>query len=209
MNLAIMRLGVCIGLVIKFTHCLWWFLLGLGFLVTPHPRISQQTSRVSLDSPRRTKRKVASEMTSPSKRCQPDELQTSSPALKAPEKTGEMRSSCAEQDKASCKRPMILRTRVPALKTTDICQEITLDPLRGGKRSSVVHSVVLKPQKIKKRWGGHYPSSQSESRWFTWCEMCWSQSIKLGQWVASLNVSESPGAFPKPRFLSCFPGIGN
>lgn len=119
--------------------------------MTPHTRISQQTSQVSLESPRRTKRKVASEITSPSKRSQPDGLQTSSPALKAPEKTGEMRRSCAEQDKASHERPMILRTRVPALKTTEISQEITLDPLRGGKRSSVVPSVILKPQKMKKR----------------------------------------------------------
>ncbi|EPQ11603.1 Origin recognition complex subunit 1 [Myotis brandtii] len=137
--------------------------LELGsFPVTPHTRISQQTSQVSLESPRRTKRKVASEITSPSKRSQPDGLQTSSPALKAPEKTGEMRRSCAEQDKASHERPMILRTRVPALKTTEISQEITLDPLRGGKRSSVVPSVVLKPQKMKKR-EAQTPDAQDEA----------------------------------------------
>lgn len=159
MHLPIVRLGVYIVLVIKLTHCLWWFLLGLGLPVTPTPRVSQQTSRMSLDSPRRTKRKVASEITSPSKRSQPDGLQTSSPALKATEKMGEMQRSCAEQDKASPECRMILRTRVPTLKTTEISQEITLDPFRGGKRRTVVPSVVLKPEKIKKRWEGRYPSS--------------------------------------------------
>ncbi|KAK1340011.1 hypothetical protein QTO34_018575 [Cnephaeus nilssonii] len=137
--------------------------LELGsFPVTPNTRISQETSRVSLDSPRRTKRKVASEITSPSKRSQPDGLQTSSPALKAPEKTGAMRRSCAEQDEASRECRMILRTRVPALKTTEISREITLDPFRGGKKSSVVPSVILKPEKIKKR-EAQTPEAQDEA----------------------------------------------
>ena len=146
------RLGVCIGLVIKLTHCLWCFLLGLGFPMTPNTGISQQKSRASLDSPSRTKRKVASEITSPSKRSQLDGLQASSPALKAPEKTGEIRRSCAEEDKkASRECHRTLRTRVPALKTTEISEKITLEPSSGGRRSSVVPSMVLKPEKIKKR----------------------------------------------------------
>ncbi|XP_054428366.1 origin recognition complex subunit 1 [Pteronotus mesoamericanus] len=113
--------------------------------------ISQQTSWASLDSPRRIKRKVASKITSPSKRSHPDVLQTSSPGLKAPEETGELRRSCAEDKKASHECHMTLRTRVPALKTREISEKITLEPSSGGKRSSVVPSVVLKPEKIKKR----------------------------------------------------------
>ncbi|XP_025790991.1 origin recognition complex subunit 1 [Puma concolor] len=119
---------------------------------TPNTRISQQNSGASLDSPGRSKRKVTlSEITSPTKRSQPDRLHTSSPALKAPQKTGEIQSSCAKDDKKAspdCHR--ILRTRVPALKTTEICEERTLTPIRGGWKSSVP-SVVLKPENIKKR----------------------------------------------------------
>ncbi|XP_036303144.1 origin recognition complex subunit 1 [Pipistrellus kuhlii] len=137
--------------------------LELGSLpVTPNTGISQETSQVSLDSPRRSKRKVASEITSPSKKSQPDGLQTSSPAPKAPEETGEMRRSCAEQDEASRESRMVLRARVPALKTTEISQEITLDPIRGGKRSSVVPSVVLKPEVIRKR-EAQTPEAQDEA----------------------------------------------
>ncbi|KAM7098320.1 origin recognition complex subunit 1 isoform 2-T5 [Molossus nigricans] len=123
-----------------------------SFPMTPNSGISHQTSCTSLDSPRRTKRKVASEITSPCKRSQPDGLQTSFAALKAPKKTGEILRSCVEQDKkASPECHMILRTRVPALKTTEISEEITLDPVRGGKKSLVVPSVILKPVKTKKR----------------------------------------------------------
>ncbi|XP_043430895.1 origin recognition complex subunit 1 [Prionailurus bengalensis] len=123
-----------------------------GFPRTPNTRISQQNSGASLDSPGRSKRKVTlSEITSPTKRSQPDRLHTSSPALKAPQKTGEIQSSCAKDGKKAspdCHR--ILRTRVPALKTTEICEERTLTPIRGGWKSSVP-SVVLKPENIKKR----------------------------------------------------------
>lgn len=130
-------------------------LLGLGFPRTPDISISQKTSLPSLDSPRRTKRKVDfSETTSPSKRSQPDVLQTSSLALKAPEKTGEIRCSRAKEDKkASLECHMILRTRDPVLRTTEIIsEERMLTPFKGGKRSSLVCSVVLSPEKIKKRY---------------------------------------------------------
>ncbi|XP_045870644.1 origin recognition complex subunit 1 [Meles meles] len=124
-----------------------------GFPRTPNTRISQQNSGTLLDSPRRSKRKVAfSEITSPTKKSQPDGLHTSSPALKAPQKTGEIQSSCAKDDKkASPNCHRILRTRVPALKTTEISEERTLTPIRGGCKSLAVPSVVLKPDIIKKR----------------------------------------------------------
>ncbi|KAI5139209.1 Origin Recognition Complex Subunit 1 [Manis pentadactyla] len=122
-----------------------------SFPRTPNTRISQTTSQDSLDSPGKTKRKVAfSEITSPSKRSQLDGLQTLSPALKAPQKTGDMQHSCAKDDKASPEYQMILRTRVPALKTTEISEESTLIPVRAGRRSSMA-SMVLKPVYIKKR----------------------------------------------------------
>ncbi|XP_036877645.2 origin recognition complex subunit 1 [Manis javanica] len=122
-----------------------------SFPRTPNTRISQTTSQDSLDSPGKTKRKVAFlEITSPSKRSQLDGLQTLSPALKAPQKTEDMRHSCAKDDKASAEYQMILRTRVPALKTTEISEESTLIPVRVGRRSSMA-SVVLKPVYIKKR----------------------------------------------------------
>ncbi|KAF0873927.1 ORC1 protein, partial [Crocuta crocuta] len=113
---------------------------------------SQQDSGASLDSPGRSKRKVSlSEITSPTKRSQPDRLHTFSPALKAPQKTGEIQNSCAKDDKKAspdCHR--ILRTRAPALKTTEISEERTLTPIGGGWKSSVP-SVILKPESIKKR----------------------------------------------------------
>ncbi|XP_059230722.1 origin recognition complex subunit 1 isoform X2 [Mustela nigripes] len=72
-------------------------------------------------------------------------------ALKALQKTGEIQSSCAADDKkASPNCHRILRTRVPALKTTEISEERRLTPTRGGT-SSAVSSVVLKPDSIKKR----------------------------------------------------------
>lgn len=143
----------------------WFFFLGLGSPRTPNAKISQQTSWVSLDSPRRTKQKVAfSEISSPSKKSRPDGLQTLSLALKAPEKTGEIQHSCAEEDKkASRECHMILRTRVSALKL-EIIGERSLTPFRKGKRSSVVPSVVLKPEKIKKRWPRYYPASHRANR---------------------------------------------
>ncbi|XP_021528967.2 origin recognition complex subunit 1 [Aotus nancymaae] len=115
--------------------------------------MSQQASCASLDSPGRTKRKVTfSEITSPSKRSQPDKLQTLSQALKAPEKTRENGLSYTEDDKkASPEHCMILRTQIPALKTIDIRDERTLTPIRGGRRSSVVPSVILKPENIENR----------------------------------------------------------
>ncbi|XP_037014230.2 origin recognition complex subunit 1 [Artibeus jamaicensis] len=138
--------------------------LELGsFPATPNTGISQQKSRASLDSPGRTKRKVASEITSPSKRSQLDGLQASSPAPKAPEKTGEIRRPYAEEDKkASHECHRTLRTRVPALKTTEISEKITLKPSSGGKRSSVVPSVILKPEETKKR-EAEQPEAQDEA----------------------------------------------
>lgn len=99
------------------------------------------------------KRKVAfSEITSPSKRSQPDGPQNSSAALKTPEKAGEIQQCWAEDDKkASPDGCMILRTRVPALKTTETSEERTFTPVRGGQKSLVVPSVILKPENIKKR----------------------------------------------------------
>lgn len=181
---------MCVVQVIKFTHCLWWFLLGLGSPRTPNTRISRQTSWASPDSPRRTKRKAAlSEITSPSKRSQPDGLQTPSPARKAPEKTGEIqRRSCAKDDKkVSAERHMTLRPRVPALKTTVLSEERRLTPTRGGRRSSMVPSVILIPENIRKRWPGTLPCPpQSRLRSSTWCEVCGPQLVKLEQWVTNL-----------------------
>lgn len=207
MNLARMRLRVLIVLITKFIHRLWWFLLGLGFPRTPNTRISQQNSGASLDSPGRSKRKVTlSEITSPTKRSQPDRLHTSSPALKAPQKTGEIQSSCAKDDKKAspdCHR--ILRTRVPALKTTEICEERTLTPIRGGWKSSVP-SVVLKPENIKKRWLGVLPClPQSKLRSFTWCEMCGTELLKLEQQISYLTAVESPRSLSKTQILEPLP----
>lgn len=146
--------------------------LWLGLPRTPSTRISQQNSGALLDSPGRSKRKVAfSEITSPTKRSQPDGLHTSSPALKAPQKTGEIQSSCAKDDKKAspdCHR--ILRTRVPALKTTETSEERTLTPIKGGWKSSPVPSIILKPQNIKKRWLGRYPASH-RAHWAPLCDV--------------------------------------
>ncbi|XP_060144055.1 origin recognition complex subunit 1 [Globicephala melas] len=124
-----------------------------SFPRTHNTRISQQTSWASLESPGRMKRKVAfSEITSPSKRSQPDGPQNSSAALKTPEKAGEIQQCWAEDDKkASPDGCMILRTRVPALKTIETSEERTFTPVRGGQKSLVVPSVILKPENIKKR----------------------------------------------------------
>ncbi|KAB0391769.1 hypothetical protein E2I00_003781 [Balaenoptera physalus] len=124
-----------------------------SFPRTHNTRISQQTSWASLESPGRMKRKVAfSEITSPSKRSQPDGPQNSSPALRTPEKAGEIQQCCAEDDKKpSPDGCMILRTRVPALKTTETSEERTLTPIKGGQKSSAVPSVILKPENIKTR----------------------------------------------------------
>ncbi|XP_072628207.1 origin recognition complex subunit 1 isoform X2 [Canis lupus baileyi] len=135
-----------------------------GFPRTPSTRISQQNSGALLDSPGRSKRKVAlSEITSPTKRSQPDELHTLSPALKTPQKTGEIHSSCARNDKKAspdCQR--ILRTRVPALNTMEIIEERTLKPIYRGWPSSVVPSVILTPKNIKKR-EAEEPEAQDET----------------------------------------------
>ncbi|XP_008065751.1 LOW QUALITY PROTEIN: origin recognition complex subunit 1 [Carlito syrichta] len=126
--------------------------LELGsFPGTPNTRMSQKTSCSSLNSPGRTKRKIAfSEITS-AKKSQPDKLKTLSPVPKAPEKTGQIRLSCTEDNKkASPERHMVLRTRTPALKTTEFSEERTLTPIRGGQKSSVVPFVVLKPENKKR-----------------------------------------------------------
>ncbi|XP_058159572.1 origin recognition complex subunit 1 isoform X2 [Dasypus novemcinctus] len=135
-----------------------------SFSQTTNTRIFQQTSCTSSDSPERTKRKVAfSEITSPSKRSQCDELQTSSPALKTQERTVEIQLSCTKDDKkSSSENQMILRTRIPALKTTDTSEERKLTPIRGGQKSSVVSSVVLVPEKIKKK-KAEEPEAQNEA----------------------------------------------
>uniref|UniRef100_A0A4W2DIN5 Origin recognition complex subunit 1 n=1 Tax=Bos indicus x Bos taurus TaxID=30522 RepID=A0A4W2DIN5_BOBOX len=133
-------------------------LSNLGF-----PRIPRQ-SCASLDSPGRMKRKVAfSEVMSPSKRSLPDGFQTSSPALKAPEKTGEIQHSCTKDaKKTSPDHGMILRARAPALKITETSEERTLTPIGGGRKSSVVPSVILKPEYIKRREGKE-PEVQDEA----------------------------------------------
>nr|XP_012631705.1 origin recognition complex subunit 1 isoform X1 [Microcebus murinus]XP_012631706.1 origin recognition complex subunit 1 isoform X1 [Microcebus murinus] len=139
--------------------------LDLGSLPrTPNTRMCQQTSSASLSSPEGNKRKVAfSEITSPSKRCQPDKLQTLSPVLKAPEKTGKMPLSCTGADKkASPECHMILRARITALEATETSKERTLSPISGGQRSSVMASVILKPESIKKR-DAKEPEAQSKA----------------------------------------------
>ncbi|XP_060062194.1 origin recognition complex subunit 1 [Erinaceus europaeus] len=120
---------------------------------TPNTRNSHQTSQISLESPGRTKRKVnCSEVTSPSKRCQPDEHLALSPLPKDSQKPGGIEHSCTEDDKnASSECHRALRTRVPALTATDIVKETTITPVRGQQKSSVVPSVTLTPEIIKKR----------------------------------------------------------
>ena len=181
-NLSLKRLAICTVLVRKFTHCLWWFLLNLGFPRTPNTRISPAASCASLDSPGRMKRKVAfSEVMSPSKRSLPDGFQTSSPALKAPEKTGEIQHSCTKDaKKTSPDHGMILRARAPALKITETSEERTLTPIGGGRKSSVVPSVILKPEYIKRRWLGDVTLSPTEQiKILHMMEMCGSQPVNL------------------------------
>ncbi|XP_064138047.1 origin recognition complex subunit 1 isoform X3 [Loxodonta africana] len=122
---------------------------------TPDSSTSRQNACASLGSPGRTKRKVAfSEVTSPCKRPQPDELQTSSPALKSP---------CTKDNKkCSPECHMTLRTRVPVLKATEITEHKTLSPISGGRKSLVVSDVVLKPENIKKR-KVEEPEAQNEA----------------------------------------------
>ncbi|XP_037672612.1 origin recognition complex subunit 1 [Choloepus didactylus] len=133
-----------------------------SFPRTPNTRISQQTSCSSVDSPERTKRKMAfPEISSPSKRSQRDGLQT--PSLKTQEKTEEIQLSCTKDDKkASRESHMNLRTRVPSLNTTDINENRKLTPIRRGQKSSVVPSVVLIPENIKKR-KSEAPGAQNEA----------------------------------------------
>ncbi|XP_077005767.1 origin recognition complex subunit 1 isoform X4 [Tamandua tetradactyla] len=136
----------------KFTPLSPELFVELGLPRTPDSRISQQTSCASSDCPERTKRKVAlSEITSPSKRSQWAGLQTLTPALKTQEKTGEIPRSCTQDDKQfSPESHMILRTRVPSLKTT-LSEERKLTPIRGGRKSPVVSSMVLIPENIRER----------------------------------------------------------
>lgn len=137
--------------------------LELGsFPRTPNTKISQK-SWTSSHSPKRAKwEKAFSATTTPSKRSQPDVLQTLSPALKTPEKTRELRRSRAEDKAASRECHMILRARVPPLKTTEISEERILLSPRGGKRPLVVSSVILKPEKIEKR-EAKGPEAQDET----------------------------------------------
>nr|XP_055198134.1 origin recognition complex subunit 1 isoform X3 [Nyctereutes procyonoides] len=84
-------------------------------------------------------------------------------ALKTPQKTGEIHSSCARNDKKAspdCQR--ILRTRVPALNTTEIIEERTLKPIIGGRQSLVVPSMTLTPKNINKR-EAEEPEAQDET----------------------------------------------
>ncbi|KAM6172769.1 origin recognition complex subunit 1 isoform 2-T2 [Erethizon dorsatum] len=119
---------------------------------TPDAKISQQTSCASLDSPRKTKRKAAfSEIALHSKKPQADGVKSSSPALKAPEKTAALGLVCADDKKESSEYPMSLRTRVSAAKTMRLSEERNLTPIRGGQRPSGVPCVALKPEYIKKR----------------------------------------------------------
>lgn len=138
--------------------------LELGsFPRTPNTKISQELW-TSSHSPKRTKwEKAFSATTTPSKRSQPDVLQTLSPALKTPEKTRELRRSRTEDKAASRECHMILRARGPPLKTTEISEERTLLSPRGGKRPLAVPSVILKPEKIEKREAKGPEEAQDET----------------------------------------------
>uniref|UniRef100_H0XDA6 Origin recognition complex subunit 1 n=1 Tax=Otolemur garnettii TaxID=30611 RepID=H0XDA6_OTOGA len=129
----------------------------------PNTRMSQQTSCASSGSLGVSKRKMAlSEITSPSKRSQPDKLQTLSPVRKAPEKSGKIRLFGTKDDKKALpEHHMILRTRISALETTEVSGDTTLNPVSGGWRSSEVPSIILKPV-IKKR-GTKQQESQNEA----------------------------------------------
>ncbi|KAM5266228.1 origin recognition complex subunit 1 [Hipposideros larvatus] len=138
--------------------------LELGsFPRTPNTKISQELW-TSSHSPKRTKwEKAFSATITPSKRSQPDVLQTLSPALKTPEKTRELRRSRTEDKAASRECHMILRARGPPLKTTEISEERTLLSPRGGKRPLAVPSVILKPEKIEKREAKGPEEAQDET----------------------------------------------
>ncbi|XP_040834610.1 origin recognition complex subunit 1 isoform X2 [Ochotona curzoniae] len=115
---------------------------------------SQQPSYDSLDSPGRTKKKMAlSEATLSSKRSHPDSLGTSSPVLNGPEKTRKVQLLCAQDDssKTPPKRPMSLRPRIPSSRGGDSSDNKTLSPIGGGRRPSMVPSIILKPENIRKR----------------------------------------------------------
>ncbi|XP_010845483.1 PREDICTED: origin recognition complex subunit 1 isoform X2 [Bison bison bison] len=144
-----------------------------SFPRTPNTRISPAASCASLDSLGRMKRKVAfSEVMSPSKRSLPDGFQTSSPALKAPEKTGEIQHSCTKDaKKTSPDHGMILRARAPALKITETSEERTLTPIGGGRKSSVVPSVILKPEYIKRRFLGNSKSDENDEEFLPAAEI--------------------------------------
>ncbi|XP_055978195.1 origin recognition complex subunit 1 [Sorex fumeus] len=116
----------------------------------PNSRNSKQTSWTSLDSPGRRKRSVAlSEVTSPSKRSYYDGLLTLSPRLKTPEKTRAISQSCTKDEKEGRSECCItLRTRVPALKTTETPDKITLCPII---RYWIPSLVILKPESMKRK----------------------------------------------------------
>ncbi|XP_023579981.1 origin recognition complex subunit 1 [Octodon degus] len=129
----------------------------------PDPETSHHTSGASVDTPRKTKRKAAfSEPPSHSKRSQPEGIKTSSPALKAPKKTGVLGLDCADDKKEAPECHVILRTRVSAVKTMGISQERNLTPVRGGQRSSGVPLVALTPEYNKKREAKE-PDGQNEA----------------------------------------------
>ncbi|KAM5248595.1 origin recognition complex subunit 1 [Ctenodactylus gundi] len=136
---------------------------GIGFPRMPNTKIAQRASCTSLDSTGKTKRKASSsETTSLSKKPHLDGIKTSPPAPKAPEKTGGVQLFCADDKKASSDCHMILRTRVPPARTTEISEDRTLTPIRASRKSSVVPFMVLKPEIIKKREAKE-PGPQSEA----------------------------------------------
>lgn len=117
--------------------------LGLGFPRKPNMRLSQKISCDSLEPQKNSKRKTASsETASPPKRSQPGEIKTSS-ALKTLRKNGQAPSICAKQS-------MTLRAQGPAEVTAKINVEGTLIPVRGRVRSSVVPTVILTPEYIRR-----------------------------------------------------------
>ncbi|XP_006839833.1 PREDICTED: origin recognition complex subunit 1 [Chrysochloris asiatica] len=126
--------------------------LELGSLPkTPNYGTSQEKTCTSLGSPERTKRKEpSSELTSPCKRPQ---LHTLSPVLKA--------TGSKDNKRSSPKCHMTLRTRVPALKATEINERL-LSPVIRGQKPLVAPYVVLKPEKYKKS-DSEKPTAQSEA----------------------------------------------
>ncbi|KAM7324565.1 hypothetical protein ACRRTK_016870 [Alexandromys fortis] len=116
---------------------------GLGFPRKPNMRLSQKISCDSLEPQKNSKRKTASsETASPPKRSQPGEIKTSS-ALKTLRKNGQAPSICAKQS-------MTLRAQCPAEVTAKINVEGTIVPVRGRVRSSVVPTVILTPEYIRR-----------------------------------------------------------